>query len=228
MQTTEIAAVPWEDHFRTLSWRQGEHVTILGPTGSGKTTLALELLSKRTYVIGLATKPKDPALAALRSDGYRVARDWPPDAITDRMLVWPKMDQQDARAAEYHLADVHARALSAAYLSGGWCVYVDELLELTDLGLKPEINRILRQGRSQKVSFVGGSQRPFEVPQTVYSQATHFYFFTTSDDRDLRRLSEISGRVDKRALREVVADLDWHDVLYANARDGRMEVTRVE
>jgi len=228
LQTVDVETVPWADHFRTLSWKQGEHVTILGPTGSGKTTLALELLAKRSYVLALATKPKDPALAALRSDGYNVTRSWPPDFITDRIIVWPKMDQADAREAEYHLADVHARTLSAAYLSGGWCVYVDELIELSDLGLKPEINRILRQGRSQRVSFVGGSQRPFEVPQSVYSQATHFYFFQTADDRDLKRLSEISGRVDKRALRDVVASLDWHDVVYANARDGRMEVTRVE
>lgn len=228
MQTQTVPRIAWSDHLSGLSWKQGEHVTILGPTGSGKTTLALALLPKRSYVIALATKPRDDSLDELRRDGFKLARDWPPDAISDRMIIWPKMDQADAREAKWVLASTHERAMSAAFRSGGWCVYADELLELTALGLSDELDRIYSQGRSNRVSMLGGSQRPWMVPQLAYSQATHFYLFTTTDDRDVKRLSEISGRVDKKRLKETVAGLDWHDVLYANARTGAMEVTRVE
>ena len=200
----------------------------MGPTGSGKTTLAREILPRRSYVIGLATKPKDAVLDGLRADGYAVSRDWPPHAPTPRMVIWPKSDHEDARAAAAHQSSIFARTLSSAFRAGGYCVYGDELLELTDLGLKHELNRLWRQGRSVGCSLVAGSQRPWEVPQSAYSQATHLYLFTTTDERDLRRLSEISGRVDKRALRAIVEDLEWHDVLYANTRTGGMEVTRVE
>jgi energy-coupling factor transporter ATP-binding protein EcfA2 len=226
--TTETPRISWAEHLETLSWRQGEHVTILGPTGCGKTTLAREILPRRSYVIALATKPKDAVLEGLRADGYRVSRDWPPPAPTPRMVIWPKSDHEDAREAEAHQASIFGRTLSSAFRAGGYCVYGDELLELTELKLKHELNRLWRQGRSVGCSLVTGSQRPFEVPQSAYSQATHLYLFSTNDDRDLRRLSEISGRVNKVALREIVAGLDWHDLCYANTRTGRMEVTRVE
>src|SRR2546423_5303392 len=66
--------VPWGS-FAPLfrgEFRQGQHVTIIGPNGLGKTTLALRVADARSYVIFLATKRRDPLYDELvREWGYR-------------------------------------------------------------------------------------------------------------------------------------------------------------
>ncbi len=53
-------------------FRQGDHVAIIGPTGSGKTHIALEIADLRTYVIGVACKPRDPLIEDARRHGYKI------------------------------------------------------------------------------------------------------------------------------------------------------------
>jgi hypothetical protein len=53
-------------------FKQGDHVTIVAPTGGGKTTLAYEVVNARDYVLGLFTKPRDPLIDELRRQGWRV------------------------------------------------------------------------------------------------------------------------------------------------------------
>ena len=43
-------------------WKQGEHVTTIGPTGSGKTVLNRELLRRRDFVVVLGVKNRDKEL----------------------------------------------------------------------------------------------------------------------------------------------------------------------
>src|SRR5690349_6421632 len=70
----EDAAPPvsWDDFYGYFgaNWRQGEHVGLIGPTGSGKTTLAMWLLPLRKYVVVLGTKPRDKTLDELAARGY--------------------------------------------------------------------------------------------------------------------------------------------------------------
>src|SRR3954471_22907642 len=55
--------VPWHDFASSFTFKQGEHCTLVGTTGSGKTTLARELLlPQRDYVVVLGTKAEDDSL----------------------------------------------------------------------------------------------------------------------------------------------------------------------
>lgn len=216
-----------------LDWRQGEHVSLVGPTGQGKSTLGLALLPRRDFVMVLATKPKDATLDALTRrrarPRYHRVRDLdsrPVDAA--RLLVWPRFSSSDDIATQ---SVVMHSALDAAFSEGAWCLFVDELYYLCEmLGLTTMLRLIWQQGRSLGISLVGATQRPAWVPLELYSQATHVFLFRHNDRRDLDRLAGIAaaGDVDPRTIRETVAHLGKNQFLYVNTRTGDMLRSRAD
>src|SRR5512142_129915 len=72
--------VDW-DYFLeyVYDWRQNQHVGLIGPTESGKSTLTYAILPLRKYVTFFATKPRDPVLEAYaRRGGFTRIETWPP------------------------------------------------------------------------------------------------------------------------------------------------------
>src|SRR4051812_17983779 len=84
----------WQQFIRMFnaSWRQGEHVGVIGPTGSGKTVVIKAIIPRRKHVALFATKPEDPELSALvRTEGYKRISTWPPPPMANRVLLWPRI-----------------------------------------------------------------------------------------------------------------------------------------
>lgn len=218
--------VPWDEFMGSrFRWEQGEHVSLIGPTGGGKTTFGLGILPMRSHRVVVATKPADPTLNSLRKEGYHVIEEWPPPPLEPRVVLWPrfrgKRDLPTQRAAIAH-------ALSEIFAVGGWCVFVDELSYLCQmLRLDTDLRLIWQQGRALKITLVGSTQRPAWVPLELYSQATHLFFWRTNDQRDLSRIGGI-GTVDPKRVRQLVGALREHDALYLNTRTGEMLTTRAE
>lgn len=226
---TEPAAraglTPWSDFLARLDWRQGEHLSLIGPTGGGKTTLALQLLPRREWVTVLATKPADPTLNKLRRQGYKLIEKWPPPALTQRVLLWPRFrgrrDMVPQRAAI-------AEALTEMFAAGGWCIFVDELSYLSQmLRLDTDLRLLWQQGRALNLTLVGATQRPAWVPLEMYSQATHLFFWRTTDRTDLGRIGGLGG-IDPGLVRQRVSRLAPHETLYVNTRTGEMLVTKAD
>jgi energy-coupling factor transporter ATP-binding protein EcfA2 len=217
--------VSWEEFSSVMDWKQGEHVTLLGHTGSGKTTLARAILPMREHTLIFATKPRDESLDLFKREGYTVARAWPIDSrVYKKVVFWPKIERTEDVVTQ--VTEIQ-KCLSSVYRSGGWCVYFDEVRYLSDtLGLKPLIEMLWLQGRSLKVSVVAGTQRPAWVPLEAYSQATHLFMWRDRDETNLRRLQGI-GSIDHRELKEMVRELPLHDVLYVHTRTGEVIRTRV-
>lgn len=219
-----VESLQWDNALALLarSWRQGEHATLLGSTGSGKTTLARQILPIRTYVAAIATKPEDENLEALiRRDGYRRVKRWPPDDRRDpRVVFWPPSGGlSDIELQREAILDV----LDDIWHAGRWTVYLDEVDETSNaLGLDRELRRMLRQGRAAKITLVGATQRPRGIPLEFYSQATHLFFWQQNDEADLARISELGGRTNKSEIRDTVAGLARYEVLYVNTRSGAM------
>lgn len=219
----------WTDFLSRFDWRQGEHVTLLGPTGTGKTTAMLQLLDRRGFVVAIGTKPKDSTLDYLkREQGYKLVptlpAQIPPGQSTARVIVWPKMRTLD-RAAKRLLAAKVRETLDRAYSAGGWTIAADELAFLTNtLRLAPELSDIWQQGRSNFVSLIGGSQRPRHIPLDAYSAASHLFLWRTNDEYDLKRLSGLNG-VSSAVVRSIVPNLPRHHLLYVSTRSGAMVVT---
>ena len=224
----EVEFVPWPDFLEGLRWRQGEHVSLIGPTGAGKTTLAHAILPKRNYVVVMATKPRDSTLNHLSRDGYEIIREWPRHVATDitpRLILWPHFRKTgDARRQQ----KVIGKALTEIFAQGGWTVYVDELRYVSQtLRMRAILELLWQQGRSLGVSLVGGTQRPAHVPLMLYDQATHLFFWRDNDDANLKRIGGI-GFLDAKLVRGTVAELPLHETLYINTRSGSMIRTKVD
>ncbi len=226
--TTDVPLVPWDELLDDIHWDQGEHVSLLGPTGQGKTTLALHMLREREqsngYVCILATKPRDRVLRAFAKDrGYRIIRDWPPDTEGRRFVLWPPFG---GLADVEKQRDVFLRALADMFSQEAWCVYIDELHYLTDaLNLDKWAKILWLQGRSLDMTLVAGTQRPRHVPLEAYSQATHLFMWRTNDREDLRRLSEL-GAANIGLIRDTVVSLPPYHALYAYTRGDYLAIVK--
>lgn len=217
----------WFDFRRDWQWSQGEHVTLIGPTGAGKTTLALDVLAERDYQIVFGSKPQDKTMLALKRAGYYHARTWPPPPpdIEPRVILWPTVRSSNDIPVQ---REIFRRALDGVYRVGGYAVYFDEVRYLTEyLQLAPLVDLLWQQGRSLDVSVIAGAQRPSRIPLSAYDQATHLFLWRDNDTNNLRRLSEL-GSVDTKAVRQTLTHLPRHEVLYLDTRTGDMHTTKVQ
>lgn len=223
-EITPPQKISWSQFLEQFVWFQGEHVTLIGPTGCGKTTLALAILPRRKYQIVVATKPEDPLLDELK--GYKLIRngELPPSEIFPKVIYWPPVESIKQVKEQ---GEVIGGLLENVYVAGKYCLYFDEVRYVTNfLKLAPLVEVLWLQGRSLKVSLVAATQRPRGIPLTAYSQATHLFLWRDSDAENLKRLSEL-GAADVHTIRYVLPRLAKHDVLYVNTRTGDIYITKV-
>lgn len=225
--------IPWAELPGRMQWAQGEHVSVLGPTGSGKTHLALSLLPSRRFVVVAGTKPKDPLLSALlrRPQRYRRVEKWPPPLppkLMPRVLLWPQWRERKPLDTVARQSLVFGETFDGVFKAGGWALYLDEVAYFANtLGLERSLKNLWTNARSLGISVIGSTQRPAHVPLELYSQSTHVMVFRCADKRDLRRLGEI-GNVDSDAMMAVVPTLGRYEFIWVDARTGTMAKSRVE
>lgn len=223
--------VPWQQFRRTLDYRPDEHVTLVGPTGRGKTTLALDMIARRRYACVIATKPTDDVLAAkLAAAGYKRTDIVPPVAIARRFVIWPQMrglvDIPEQR-------QVIGTALDTMFRQGNRAVLVDETHYVAEmLRQSHRLKLWWQQGRSLGLSLIAGFQRPAWVPRDAYSAASHLFLFGTADDTDSRALGGLGG-LSSRHIRYAVEYLAGdpsrkHDFVYVGTRSGTVLRSRLQ
>lgn len=220
---TTAERVTWDEFLSRFCWFQGEHITIIGPTGTGKTTLALSLIHKRSAVVAFASKAKDDTMDRLAQSGYRLMEGFAPSVFSHIVLQPPVRSARD----QANQAQVFHDAIYSILRSGGWCTLWDEAAYLADdLGLTAAMRTLWQQGRSLGVSIIACTQRPAFVPVTAYSSATHLFFFRDNDEVNLSRIGGLGG-IAAGPIREQVARLEGHSILYVNTRTGERLETEV-
>jgi energy-coupling factor transporter ATP-binding protein EcfA2 len=190
-----------------VKWKQGEHVVIVGDTGSGKTYLTSKILPIRQHVIVARTKPDDikfdgfhkvPIINKIGSQRYNNA-----GKIITRYLLTPKYEDQQIEIS---------KVLEKVWKEGSWCIAVDETYYATQiLKLERQMNKLLTQGRSKHISVVLGMQRPAWISRFAMSQATHAFIFRC-EGRDLKALAESLSP----SIIKPVESLRDHDFVYFN------------
>ena len=218
--------VTWEKFKGRLQWRQGQHLSIIGPTNSGKTTLLIELLHARDYVVFCATKPEDPVIASeLRKQKFRKIHSWKNRKENEaRLLLWPKYTSiysKDKQIKEFQYA------FDEIFAAGCWTVVIDETWYFTNiLKLGRYLENFWCQGRSLDITMVCGTQRPKYVPTMMYDQSTHLFFFRFRDENDLERIGGISW-ISSKEIRKCVSMLEPHEFLYIDSATGEMMISKV-
>ncbi len=142
-------------------WLQGEHVAIIGETGSGKTYLETKLVALREYVVVLKTKADDTK--------------FPVTFVTRRKassMDNPRYPRIVLKPDYYHQAREGWLMLERAWQhQGGWTIVIDELVRAERIGLTDQIERGLTQGRSMALTMMVGMQRPARVSRYALSEA---------------------------------------------------------
>ncbi len=201
-------------------YKAGEHVTVLGPTGSGKTHLAYGLLEVTAHpklpAVVMVMKPRDPTVAGWsRRIGLIRTHGWPavPNPFEQRRngwTVWPR-HRFDPEADDAMLHTVFRRAILDSYKRGRRILFADEAAGLSgELDLERELKTVWMRGRSMECGLWAASQRPVEIPLHAYSQAHHLFLAHDPDYRTRQRYAEIGGVDPAIVLRDTAELPRWH------------------
>lgn len=191
-------------------WRNGQHLTIVGETGDGKSWLAADILQEKKYVIAFATKGADETLDT-RYKGFTHLKEWKPEWHHRKILFWPKQRW----LGDYDIQRVQLwKALNTAYKQGAWYFYFDDgFLICNGLNLGRAMQTLYTQMRSEKITLVASMQRPSArtVPVEMYNQARYLLVFRLNDNRDIDTVARQSG-IDYKLLRQLRDQLQRHSL----------------
>jgi DNA helicase HerA-like ATPase len=186
--------------------RTDERLTILGGTGSGKTTLAWWVLSKAPF------HEKPYIMVDYKGDDLT--------AQIDRIKEIGTSDSIPSHPGLYVVRPLPSEVDEMeAWLWKVWHkentgLFIDEAYLLPN---KNALKNLLAQGRSKRIPVIAASQRPVDVPRSVFSEASHIALFRLNDRRDKKIVAEFTpeGMTEKRLP-------DYHSFWY-NVADHKVD-----
>jgi hypothetical protein len=226
-----VETIPREDFVSDyFDYSAGEHVTFIGPTGSGKTTLASELIrpnaSKNLPALVLVIKPEDKVVQSLfvKGAGYKRFQSWPPmpwDRDRPGFVLWPR-HTFDPDRDDPVLKKEMRKGILAGYANKigkrearGNILFSDEVWGLVDLGLRRELITVWTRARAMGCGLWAATQRPALIPLAAYSEPEHIFIHYSPDKAARDRYKEIGG-VDPDAVAFITEQMEWHEFLYIN------------
>ena len=194
-------------------WRPGGHWALIGPTGEGKSTFAVGLLSLRRWVLSLDPKGEDETLEAAgyeRLTAMPPPKGWPvgtPKPPTERWIF----DRVDKGLPVGLIAGFEALTDEEDMLlhklmkdsviwcrrTRGWTLYVDEFELLSSqrmFRLGPDIERMLITARRAGTSVVTSFQAAAWVSKHATRQASFTSLWPTRDRQMIKNVAESMGR----------------------------------
>lgn len=235
----------WWPDFQTMfakAHKQGEHVALVGPNGTGKTLMGLELCKiigariakdrRPSRVTILQYKPRDDTLQVL-GEGWPVIKKWPPKYGEEHCIIWPKA-KSASQAARLHRA-VFLPVLDRIYVEGSQTVYAPEAAyferaQPAGLGMGGTMEQIWGTARSLKLTMISDTQRPRMVTILMWTEPAWLIIYRLENRDDIKRVADLSGYPDE--VWAIVPRLGEHECLVIrrqrHAGKRRLYVTKVE
>jgi hypothetical protein len=200
-----IERVDWKElepeFIRSWGYTDGkfgaEHVSIVGPTGSGKSNFQSYVLRKRCELRGsnaivIATKPAD---STLRKMHWPIIRKYPPEyGKHERFILWPETSRDPVASLQNAHFEIQKCLTDIWHENSNTIVAFDEIAFVEqELKLKTLINRYWREARSLGITVVATTQRPRNVTRYMWSEPTWIVAFGPDDEDEARRVAEIVG-----------------------------------
>lgn len=229
--------IPWaqlEPDFLSVWGRpngkiESEHISIVGPTGSGKSKFQAYVLAQRvklrgSHVMVIATKPADATLRAMR---WPIIRKWPPEyGKHERFILWPPNPRNEHEARLIQHMTIREALNSIWQEKANTIVAFDEIAYVEqELKLRMLIERYWREGRSLGITILATTQRPRNVTRYMWSEPSWIVAFRPDDEDEARRVAEIIGG--RRLFTQSLLDLQRHEFILINRRDKDVYISKL-
>ncbi len=214
----DVPRVPWSvlgpDFVASWGRPRGEsmpeHLEVLGPTGSGKSFLLVDILRARvrrrdTSVVYIATKQADDTIKKL---GWPIADTWRDVARHDQVVFWPRTKEIGIKRKAYQAAKIQDLLDRLWQPEANTDVVFDEAayIEKLTAELRATLEMYLREGRSHGLECVLGKQRTQGIQRDMHSETDWKLAFKMNDYEDNERLAQLFGS--KRSYVPVIESLD--------------------
>lgn len=219
----------FEDYF---TYNPGEHASWVYPTQKGKSHLMWQTLgaAMRQHpglsAVTLMPKAKSPSTHTwAQAMEFREVAEWPPPPkLLARKppgyVVWPR-HRVDLSAAEdrAQVSTVLRRALHDRLWKGNGITVADDLHVLAVImGLNAECEEFWTTGAEGGAALWGANQKPSgtsgsgAVSTYFYNSASHMFLGRDTDERNVKRFSEIGGGIDPREIADIVRNLRLYKI----------------
>jgi hypothetical protein len=230
-----IEVVPRKEFVRDFGreYSSGQHVTKLGPTQRGKSTLTAQLLmvcatpDRKALVLHGKIKNRDPVILRMSDQlNMRIVTTYPPSKrIGDRNrrgyillpLVKPtsSVDEENALLAHEFRKGIHHNYQNT---KTDTITVVDESHQAQEtLKLKKDLEGTLMRGAPQAAEW-NNIQRGRYVSYHCYDAPEHIFVFYDPDISNQKRYADIGG-VDPQYIQNVTAGLRTHTIKTNGGRD---------
>ena len=181
-----------------------KHVLVCGMTGTGKSYLCEQYLSRYDYVVKLDTKDEttERQLEGVSAwDGLEENKDFTiirnidllDDVETKKIIYAPPYDEQNE--------ETFNRFFKWCFDRGNTIVWVDELMSIGTVHKYPrELGRLMTQKKKKNVALWCCTQRPSGIPNIVPANCSYFFVFDMALPQDRTKLVEVTGMLEMYEL----------------------------
>lgn len=189
--------------FAEIGLKYGGRASLIGQTGTGKSTLATELVKPFHHVHAFDEKGELFEVSNWKSQGFvqansideykEKANEQDEDENGNPFFVYPKLIYVPA-VNELENLEIYNEFFYTVYQRTHTLCYVDEVYSIVPQGRKMPsyFKAILTRGRSKGITGLFAMQRPYDVPKVVITETGQKYIFRLIDKNDGKRVEEFT------------------------------------